>query len=305
MIISASRRTDIPAFFAKWFINRVREGFCYVPNPMNSKQVAQIDLKLKNVDLFVFWTKNPRPFFPYLHELTESGYKYYFQFTVNNYPKEFEPNLPHFKEIVGTFQDLSELVGKEKVIWRYDPILISNITDINFHCDNFTQILKQLSPFTDHIVTSLYDNYRESSYRIKKLEKQGVFLTTPAKTLTDSLEILKHLVKEANLYNLDVYSCAEEEVILHSTGIFKGKCIDPHYINKVFNINVTSKKDPGQRELCGCVLSRDIGVYETCFHGCTYCYASKSFKLDRNSYLKHDFKAKGLHMEPINSFKIN
>lgn len=294
MIISASRRTDIPAFFANWFINRVREGFCFVPNPMNSKQVAIIDLSPKNVNLFVFWTKNPQPFFPYLHELTERGYKYYFQFTVNNYPKEFEPKLPPFKNIVHTFQDLSELVGKEKVIWRYDPILISNLTDLSFHCDNFNQILEQLSPYTDHIVTSLYDNYRGSSYRIKKLEDQDVFLATPARAQNDSIEILKYLVKEANLYNLDVYSCAEEEAILHNTGVLKGKCIDSHYINKVFNINVTSKKDPGQRELCGCVLSRDIGVYDTCLHGCTYCYASKSFKLAQEAYQNYDFKAQGL-----------
>ena len=297
MIISASRRTDIPAFFAKWFINRVREGFCYVQNPMNSKQIAIIDLSLENVDLFVFWTKNPQPFFPYLQELTERGYKYYFQFTVNNYPKEFEPNLPPFEKIVPTFQDLSELVGKEKVVWRYDPILISNLTDLNFHCENFTQILEQLSPFTDHIVTSLYDNYRGSSYRFKKLKEQGIFLTTPAKAHTDSIKILKYLVKEANLYNLDVYSCAEEETILHSTGILKGKCIDPDYINKVFNINVTSQNDPGQRELCGCVLSRDIGAYDSCLHGCTYCYASKSFRLAQEAYQKYDFKAKGLLMK--------
>lgn len=294
MIISASRRTDIPAFYAEWFMKRIREGYLCVPNPMNTRQISVVDLNVDNVELIVFWTKNPLPLLPYLKELTERGYKYYFQYTVNNYPRVFEPNLPKINAIIDTFQELANKIGKEKVIWRYDPILISSVTDVNYHFKNITYLLEKLAPHTHHITTSIYDNYRGSTSRLKRLEKHGVVIPTSEQTLADSLEVLRYLSEEAKRYHLQIFSCAEKEEILRGIDIIQGKCIDPNYIGQVFNLDVNYPKDPSQREDCGCIQSKDIGSYDTCLHGCSYCYATRSFDLAKENHQKHSNEDNGL-----------
>jgi hypothetical protein len=133
MIISASRRTDIPAFYAEWFIKRIRAGFCIVPNPMNAKQTPIISLRPEDVDAIVFWSKNPSPLLPYLNELDQRGFNYYFQFTLNDYPRALEPNVPYLNTRLQIFKELSERIGSSRVVWRYDPIVISNFTDYQFH----------------------------------------------------------------------------------------------------------------------------------------------------------------------------
>ena len=159
MIISASRRTDIPAFYAQWFIKRIRAGHCTVPNPFNRKQVSHVLLHPGNVDIIVFWTRNPQPLIPFLKELDRLGYRYYFQYTVMDNPRLIDTMTPSLSSSLKIFKKLSGLVGPEKVIWRYDPVMISNITDIEFHKNTYNYIAETLNNYTQRSVISLLDIY--------------------------------------------------------------------------------------------------------------------------------------------------
>ena len=156
MILSVSRRTDIPAFFSKWFINRIREGYVLVRNPMNYHQISKINLSPKSIDCIVFWTKNAKPMLPYLKEIGEQ-YPFYFQYTLNAYGKDIEQNLPPLNERLKTIKMLSQTIGKERVIWRYDPILLSPTYNIEWHVEQFKILAQELSNYVETCVFSFLD----------------------------------------------------------------------------------------------------------------------------------------------------
>ena len=171
MIISASRRTDIPAFYAEWMVRRLKEGYCTVANPFNRNQVTRISLKPEDVDAIVFWTRNPRPLMPYLDELDSRGYRYYFQFTILGYPREIDPKSPAAETAVTTFRELTERLGPRRVIWRYDPIVFTGITPPAFHQENFGRLAEALSGYTRRVVVSIVDMYRKIEKRLKEMVK--------------------------------------------------------------------------------------------------------------------------------------
>jgi DNA repair photolyase len=271
VIISASRRTDIPALYSQWFMNRIREGYCTVVNPYNRKQVSRISLEPKDIDIIVFVTKNPRPLLPYLAELDSMGYRYYFHFTLNGYPRAFEPYVPELKKSIQTFQELASTIGAEKVIWRYDPIIISNITGYEYHKARFNEIAQSLQGSTHRVIISIVDSYRKAVPQYKQLAKQDVYIQEELSSIYLE-DLIRNLVQISIRNNLDIYSCSEK-LDLRSYGVSPGKCIDDEYIQKIFGISVKKKKDKTQRLECGCIESRDIGIYNTCLHGCAYCYA--------------------------------
>jgi Domain of unknown function (DUF1848) len=288
MIISVSRRTDIPAFYHKWFMNRIRSGYCVVPNPFNSKQVSRIDLTPENVEIIVFWTRNPKPFLSSLDELDKWGYKYYFQFTLMNNPSFIETNKIPFSTAIKTFQELGQLIGCEKVIWRYDPIVFSSHTNIDFHLQQYADIASQLSGYTNRCVISFMDRYAKNNSRLKKIEKEQNISFFNFEDIPEVFSIfLPSIAKIAHQYNMQLFSCAET-YDLQSYGINHGKCIDDDYISQVFNLKVNHQKDSSQRENCGCVKSRDIGMYDSCLFGCQYCYATSSFDKARENHRQHD-----------------
>ena len=263
MIISASRRTDIPAFYAEWFMNRIRAGYCAVPNPFNRNQVSHVSLKPEDVDVIVFWTRNARPLLPHLAELDERGYRYYFQYTVMDNPRVIDPKSPPLEASLKTFRELADRIGPEKVIWRYDPIVFSNMTGPEFHQATYRRIAQALRGYTYRSVISIVDVYRKAQKRLRELAKQGVELLNCEGEAFDDL--MHALVHTANENGLEIVSCAEE-IDLLPYGVRPGKCVDDEYIAKTFEINVTSKKDPSQREACGCVVSKDIGMYDSCLY---------------------------------------
>jgi hypothetical protein len=291
MIISASRRTDIPAFYATWLINRIRAGFCDVPNPFNREQVTRVSLRLEDVDVIVFWTRNPRPLFRYLDELDGCGYRYYFQYTLLNNPRTIDEHVPPLAAALSTFRELAERIGPERVIWRYDPIVLSDATDAEFHRRTYAQIAEMLRGYTLRSVVSLMDVYRKAE---RRLQESGIRYQTfaeasgPREVLPPQVgELLTDLAAMAGANGMEIVSCAEE-LDLRPYGIRPGKCVDDEYIGRVFGIRVDTTKDPGQRPACGCVVSKDIGMYDSCLFGCRYCYATTSFKLARRNYGKHD-----------------
>jgi len=265
MIISASRRTDIPAYYSQWLINRFREGFVYVRNPMNSHQVSQISLAPDVVDGIVFWTKNPLPMLEKLDELKQ--YMYYFQFTLTAYGKDAEAHVPSKNDqIIPAFKALSDKIGAERVIWRYDPIFLTPTYTLGYHLRYFEEIAKRLSGYTHKCVISFLDVYKNTQANMKALhllplqEQQMLFLAP-------------QLAEIAQKYRMTLESCAEQ-IDLEPYGIAHGHCIDRELFERLLGQKLDLKKDANQRKDCGCVESIDIGMYNTCPNGCAYCYAN-------------------------------
>jgi DNA repair photolyase len=279
MIISCSRRTDIPAFYSDWFMNRLRDGYVLVRNPRNHQQLRRVSLTPKDVDGIVFWTKNPEPFLDKLHLLKE--YSYYFQFTLTPYGKDIEPNVPPKTEIINAFLNLSDKIGAKRVIWRYDPILLSSHLNIDYHIQNFAALAKRLSGYTEKCVISFLDSYRHIQGRMSDL----------AVCPPDEAEmrvLAKAIAQIAASHNITVETCAEK-IDLADLGIEHGRCIDDRLIAQLSGVNLKAEKDKYQRELCGCVASIDIGEYNTCNYLCNYCYANVSpNKVTRNRSLHSD-----------------
>ena len=277
MIISASRRTDIPAFYSKWLMNRLKEGYVMVPNPYNNK-ISRVDLSLGEVDCIVFWTKNPLPMIDLLPELINMGYKFYFLFSLLPYGKDVEENLPSKNELVNTFIDLSQMIGKEKVIWRYDPILISDVYTINWHLEQFEDMCKKLSGYTNRCIISFIDVYSHIKKNFREMN-------------TNEADFLaKNFSKIAKKFNILLYTCAEK-MDLDKYGISHSSCIDKNIIEEAIGKKISVKKNPAQRKYCECLSSVDIGVYNTCVYGCKYCYATSKKVIALNNYKNHDPKS--------------
>ncbi len=267
MILSVSRRTDIPNYYSEWFYNRIKEGFVYVRNPMNVHQVSRIDLSPELVDCIVFWTKNPEPMLERLNEL--AAYKYYFQFTLTGYGKDVEPYVLHKKDkIIPVFQRLSEKIGQDKVIWRYDPIIFTKIYTPEYHLRAFEQIAAALKGYTKKCVVSFVDIYVKNKENMNKMGNYEI--STPK-----LLQFSKNLAGIAQSNGMTVASCAEE-MDLSMCGIEHNCCIDREFIERLVGYRLKVQKDKNQRESCGCAESVDIGVYNTCKNGCKYCYANSS-----------------------------
>lgn len=278
MILSVSRRTDIPAFYSDWFFNRIKEGFVYVRNPMNPKQISKVSLSHNLIDCIVFWTKNPHAMLDRLDEL--DGYKYYFQFTVNPYDTSIELKVPKKNSVIETFKRLSDKIGRDRVIWRYDPILFSNEINIDYHIKYFEALAIKLEGYTDNCVISFLDNYKKTERNLK---------TSSARILTTNevMSVSKEFADIAHSHSFKLESCAEE-YDLSEYGIIHGKCIDDKLIEKILGAKLIIKKDKNQREECGCVESIDIGEYNTCTHNCLYCYASFNMEIADEKQKTHN-----------------
>ena len=270
MIISASRRTDIPAFYSDWFMNRLHEGFVLVKNPMNARQVSRVDLRPESVECIVFWTKNPQNMIDKLNHLDNCTYRYYFQFTLNSYNSDIEPNVPEKAELIETFKVLSDRIGSERVIWRYDPILLSGQITIDYHTHCFDSLAAQLAGYTQRCVISFIDLYRNINRKMEAVNAR-------APSDNEMGEIGGKFAASASKYGITIETCAER-INLASAGIHHGRCIDDRLVAKITGAQIEATKDAGQRDACGCIRSVDIGAYNTCSHQCAYCYANVSPK---------------------------
>ena len=287
MIISASRRTDIPAFYAEWFMNRIREGHLFVRNPFNAHQIRRVDLSPDKVDVIVFWTRNPQPIHGYLDELDERGYRYYFQFTLTAYPNLLEPSVPPMRELLASFKALSRKVGAEKVVWRFDPIILSDVTSEDSVIGNFERLARELGNATSRVVISFVHLYKSVLRNLDRIGKeQGVSFYDSERSVEQVQRIAATLADAARTNSIEIVSCAEK-LDLSAEGVGHGKCIDDRLIERLFGISVSDRKDKNQREACGCVDSQDIGQYNTCAHDCVYCYATFNKREARENRALH------------------
>lgn len=287
MIISASRRTDIPAFYSKWFMNRIKVGWCQVPNPLNYNQLSYISLKPEDVDAIVFWSKNPAPIVDYLSELDRRGFRYYFQFGLNDYPRVLEPGIPSLDQRIRTFQRISNQLEPLRVVWRYDPIIISNRTPPSFHIDKFSNIAAALKRYTRRVMVSLVDFYQKTDRKLSTLESEGFVFDRGAADSQSVWDLFKELSAIAKQNEMDIFTCAEERDY-SSAGVPPGRCIDGELLYRLWSLHGHTKKDPTQREACLCVVSKDIGINDTCVHGCPYCYSTQNMTIAKRRYSEHD-----------------
>jgi hypothetical protein len=285
MIISASRRTDIPAFYSEWFMNRIRAGYCTVPNPVNPKRISHVSLNPDDVDVIVFWTRNPKPLIKWLAELDIRGFRYYFQYTILANPRIIDPKSPPTQQSIETLKSLADHVGHDRVIWRYDPIVITNQCPSFYHLEKISYIASTLRGYTKRLIISMFDTYDHTKGRMRGLEEKGLRVSLLEGEQFHSF--IKSIVEIAKANGMEVFSCAEENG-LDRFGVASGKCIDDRLIEEVFKIMVTHKKDPHQRLACGCVISKDIGMYDTCPFDCVYCYATRNIESVKRNLLKHD-----------------
>jgi hypothetical protein len=297
VIISASRRTDIPAFYTEWFLNRVRAGFCLVRHPFRPERVSRVSLRPEDVDAIVFWSKNPRPLLPRLAELDRLGLRYYFQFTLNDYSSLLEPKVPPLSERIETFRALSWVLGRGRVIWRYDPVILTNITDSAYHRQSFPGLCAQLADHTERVMVSVVDYYRKTIRNLKPLEQEGYRFERRLKANLDLDELLRFLAQTATRSGLEIFTCAEERDYTE-LGIRPGRCIDGELIEKLWGVKRPWKKDRGQRPACGCVVSKDIGETDSCIHHCPYCYATKDQQLAKGKHELHDPHSTALFGNP-------
>jgi DNA repair photolyase len=301
-IISASRATDIPAFYSDWLINRFDQGYVSKINPYDRSKISYISLK--NVKSIVFWSKNPEPLIDKLSYFDSRKIAYYFQFTLNDYEKEnLEPGLPKLIERIETFQRLSEKIGKEKVIWRFDPLIKTDITSYDDLLERIKKIADKIHPFTDKLVFSFAEIESYRKVRRAFNSRKDLFYKPPEDYQAaedDKISFVKRLsaaipeLKKLNPY-FQIASCADS-IDYSIYGILPNRCIDDELLLKISDDAELHQflrpslfrdeyylKDRGQRKNCGCILSRDIGAYDSCPHFCLYCYAnySKEAVLDK------------------------
>lgn len=263
-VISASRRTDIPAFHMEWMLARLREGWADVPNPRNPGQIRHVELTRDAVDCIVFWSKNPAPLLERIDELEAFGIPFGVAFTLNAYDPDLEPALPPLPERIATFRALARRIGPEKMTWRYDPICLSPRYTREFHVSRFRELVDALGGATGRCIVSFLDFYART---VRNTAGTGLY-DPPPKDRNALAEELETIGRKAGIR---LEACAEAGISLPPAS-----CIGADYVKAISGQDTPRRKDPGQRPLCNCIRSIDIGRNDTCPHGCLYCYANRS-----------------------------
>ncbi len=328
VIISASRSTDIPAFYSKWFFNRLEKGYCAWYNPFNQQKMY---VSFANCKAIVFWTKNPEPILPYLPELDKRGIHYYFQVTLNDYIQEnFEPNVPSVEKRVEIFKKLSKQIGQERVIWRFDPLIVTPKLTIDVLLKRIENVGNQLKGYTNKLVFSFVDVAAYRKVQNNLIKETPYFTRTNVEsaemTMGQRMEIVKGLTQirdkwKEEGWDITLATCAEN-IDLEMYGIEHNRCIDGELMKRLFaddkefvyylntgkmpEVNLFGDfepakqkdaiglKDKGQRKVCGCMISKDIGMYNTCRHFCVYCYANTSREVVMKNAAKHNEDSESL-----------
>lgn len=281
-LISASYKTDIPAFYGEWFMHRVREKYVRYKNPYSSQSVG-VSLDPSDVIAVVFWTKNCIPFMKHLDEMDRSGLKYYFQYSINGQPRYFEERVSRDTTTVVNFRQLSKRLGAKRTIWRYDPIIFSNETPAEFHRENFARLAKALGGSTERCYISFLDLYAKTQRNMGRLP-EGIRVEDPDQQTKQQLAV--DLSEEAAQHGITIYTCAENYAV--GGNIRKGSCVDADLVAEIFPEKQHIVRASLNRNKCGCSDNRDIGAYDTCPHGCVYCYAVRNRDLAVKNLRAHD-----------------
>ncbi|MCI0699438.1 DUF1848 domain-containing protein [candidate division KSB1 bacterium] len=270
-IISASRRTDIPAYYADWFMRQVERGYVTYPNPMSFKPV-RLSLRPEDVLFIVFWTRNPHPLEKHLDRLDELYRRaYYFHFTINGMPKTLETNNPPVEFAMTTFLRLAERYPGQ-IFWRYDPIVLSDLTPPNYHIEKFGQLAERLRGATQRCYFSFVNWYLKVQRNFAKATAEHGVNFRDAE-LAERLDLVRQLAPIAAANGMTLYSCCQD-ALCQINGVAKSRCVDIETIREIAPERYRKLRAAPTREDCGCYESRDLGYYDSCPHGCIYCYAN-------------------------------
>lgn len=281
MILSASRRTDIPAYYFLWFVKRLEKGYLYARNPYFKKQIHRVDLSPKNIECIVFWTKYPAQLLQNVDVFLEYNLPFYILYTITPYNREIEKNIPEKITVIETFKLLSRKLGREKLIWRYDPLILFEDFTIDKHIKSFKEIACDLESYTERCILGFLTIYKKL---LKKISPLDVILPT----ISEKAEIALILSEIAGKHGIKLQTCAAEGLLNTSSSHLVGRCIDNEVIEKLTGKKISARKDPGQRPACRCIKSIDIGTYNTCPGGCIYCYANMDQKLAEKNLKSHN-----------------
>jgi len=306
VIVSASRRCDIPAHYLEWLLARIRAGYCLVRNPFDARRTRRVSLRPDDVECLVLWTRNPAPLAAGMEALDAAGMASIVQVTITGYPRALEPGLPPIEERLDSFRALADRIGPRRLLWRYDPVMVTEGLDSAFHIDQFSRIAASIEGATERVILSLIDEYAFTRKRIEDAGFGGIVfgserrardagstgaMRPPVETVAPPVEtvappaeavappepyasLLPRLADIARDHGMTIQACAEP-FDLGPLGIEPGACIDSALIGELFGRQVEPGRDRGQRPYCRCAPSVDIGVYGSCPSGCVYCYANR------------------------------
>ena len=289
MIISVSYKTDIPTFYGEWFMNRLKAGYCKMVNPY-SQQVYRVDLTPKSVDGFVFWTKNIGPFLKHLSEVKRRGYPFIVQYTITGYPRELEFRVIDFNHTIEHMKALADMFGPDVAIWRYDPIVISSLTSTDWHRHNFEKLALSLKGTTDEVIVSFAQIYKKTRRNMDWAAHEYGFRWSDHEAMTANAvrNLISELAEISKSYGMRLKICSQKAFL--TPGITpEARCIDAERLERVSGNTIVDRVElRGNRKECGCFASKDIGEYDTCPHGCVYCYAVQRRDLAMERYKTHD-----------------
>ena len=282
-IVSVSRRTDVPAFYGEWFLRRVRQRCVGVVNPFGRKRYL-VSLRPKDVTCFVFWSKDFTPFVEHLETLDRLGYRFYFNYTVTGLPAVFESRVDKAAAL-RTLKHLSHRYSPEHIHWRFDPIIFSNISDEDFYVREFAKRAAEMEGLVERCYFSFVTEYGKVKRNFAHLQSTtGV--TVVQRSENEKIDLARRLGSIAAQHDITMYSCCGDYLV--DGQILKGHCVDGALIEELFFPEGLAYKAKPTRPQCGCTESVDIGTYDTCPHGCVYCYANANHATARRAFARHD-----------------
>jgi len=284
MIVSASYKTDIPAFYGEWFEKRLIAGYCMVTNPYNRRQISRVSLAREDVEGFVFWTKNLGPFMGRLERVAEFGRPFIVQQTITGYPHGLEPSVVDADRSVRHVRTVSERYGPKAAVWRYDPILFSSLTPAEYHIENFERLAGSLEGHTDEVVISFAQIYRKTARNLNQAARKFGFTWEDPPDVV-KLALTTRLLKIAKAHGMKLSVCSQRKYIV--PGAKAARCVDARRLSEIGGRPIRARQK-GNRPDCGCYASTDIGEYDTCPSGCAFCYAVLHRDLALSRYRRHD-----------------
>jgi hypothetical protein len=283
LIISASYKTDIPAFYGEWFLRRLRAGYCKMINPYG-RQIYQVSLLPQDVDGFVFWTRNAGPFLPALRVVRENGFPFVVQYTITGYPRSLEASVAPAARTVDHIRQIAGEHGSRAAVWRYDPILFTSLTPPDFHRRNFAALARQLEGATDEVVISFAQVYRKTERNLNRAA-EALDFTWEDPDGEGKLSLARDLVAIAAAHGMRLVTCSQNQYLV--PGARPARCVDADRLSDVAGRPIAVPRK-GNRPDCECSQSRDIGDYDSCPHGCVYCYAVSDREQAQERFWRHD-----------------
>lgn len=278
MFLNVSGRTDIAAYYSDWLMHRIWEGYVLSRNPLFPNKVYRYRLTPDVVDCIIFCTKNPAPMLPHLQELKARGFAVFFYVTITSYGQDIEPRVPEYHQVMETFQQLSRLVGKDNLCWRYDPILVTETYSVEHHLRCFAEMTAALAPYTNFCIFSFVQLYQKLAVTFPRLR---------AVSAADKKLLLTGMGQIARQHGISLQICGDGNDYT-AYGVRQSGCITVPIMEKALGRELKPLRPKPSRNGCGCLPNHDIGAYDTCPNGCRYCYATKDHALALRNYQRHN-----------------